>query len=65
MKKIIEDLNVFRKYISVRQELVMKYKQVFLLLKMSFKPPLKIIYLVKNRGKSFWLDGDKQKTFSL
>ena len=42
--------------------LVKKFKQLFLLLNMSFKLPLKIIYLVKKERKTFWLneDGPKQ-----
>ena len=40
------------------KELAIKYKQLFLLLNISFKLPLKIIYLVKKRKeKSFWLNG--------
>ena len=44
------------------KKLMMEYKQVFLILKKSFKIPLKIIYGVKGkREKSFWLHGDGLK----
>ena len=42
--------------LGLDKKLVMKYKKVFLLLKMSFKIPLKIIYIIKNKGKSCWLN---------
>ena len=51
MQKVIEDMNFFRKISGLEKKLVMKYKQVFPLLNMSFKLPFKIIYIVKNRGK--------------
>ena len=47
MKKVIEDLNVFRKDLVLDKNLVMKLKQVYLLLNMSFKFPLKILFLVR------------------
>ena len=34
------------------KKLIMKCEQVFLILKMSFKFPLKIIYLVKQESKN-------------
>ena len=52
MKKVIEDMNVFRNSLGLGKNLLMKYKQVFFLLKMSFKFPLKIIYLGKNKNKN-------------
>ena len=59
IKKIIEYLNVLRKYFRVRKKLVMKYKKAFLLLKMSFKLPLRKLNIVrKGKEKSFWLKGD-------
>ena len=50
-KKEIEDLNVLRNILGLDKKLVMKFKQVFLLLNVSFKLPLKIIYLVRKNGK--------------
>ena len=41
MKKVMEYLIVFRGYFKARNMLVMKFKQLFLLLKTSFKLPLK------------------------
>ena len=62
MKKAIEDLNVFRKYFRYDNKLVIKFKQVFLLLKTSFKLLLKLIYLVrKKRNIIFWFNGDELK----
>ena len=43
--------------LALDKMLVVKFKQVFLILKMSFKLPLKLIYLVKKqRKKLFWLN---------
>ena len=49
MKNVMEDLNDFRKYYKAKRILVMRFKPVSLLLKMSFKRPLKLIYLIKNK----------------
>ena len=37
--------------LGLDEKLVMKFKQLFLLLKMSLKPPLKLINLVKSKDK--------------
>ena len=47
MKKLIEGLNVFRKDFRVRQEVSDKIQTSITLLKMRFKIPLQIIYLVR------------------
>ena len=51
-KKVIEYLNVFRKYFRVRQEVSYETPTSILLLKTSFKLTLKIIYLVRKQMKS-------------
>ena len=51
----IEDQYVFRRDFKFRQEVNDEIKQVFLILKMSFKFPLKIIYLVKQESKKIIL----------
>ena len=40
------------KILGLDNKLVIKYKQAFTLLNMSFKIPLKIIYPVKKEGKN-------------
>ena len=39
------------KILGLDKKLVMKFKQLFILLKMSFKIPLQIIYLVRKERK--------------
>ena len=51
MKKLIEDLNVFREYFKVRQEVSDDIKQLSLLLSMRSKILLKIIYFVIKERK--------------
>ena len=66
MKKLIEDLNVFRKYFRVRQEVGDEIKTSFFLVKMSFKLPLKLIYLVKKKRKIIFVEwGWNKKICSL
>ena len=44
------------------KKLIMEYKEVFLILKTSFKIPLKNNLLEpRKKGKSFWLHGDGLK----
>ena len=47
MKKLIEDMNVFGQDFRVRQEVSDEIQTGLISLKMSFKIPLKIIYLVR------------------
>ena len=49
------------KILRLDKKLGVKFKQVFLLLNMSFEFPFEIIYLVIKKGKSFWLNGDGRK----
>ena len=41
----------FENILGLDEMLLMKFKQVFLLLKMIYKLPLKLIYLVKKQRK--------------
>ena len=51
--------------LGLDKKLGMKFKQLFILLKMGFKLTLKIIYLVRERNeKQFWLNGDELKSCS-
>ena len=52
MKRVVEYQYVFIIYFKVRQDVIMKYKQVFIILNISFKVPLKIIYLVEQERKN-------------
>ena len=45
----------------LEKTLITKYKEVFLILKMSFKFPLKKCNGWRKKGKSFWLHGDGLK----
>ena len=51
-KKLIEDLNVFRKHFRVRQEVSYGIQTIISSLKISFKLPLKIIYFVRKEMKN-------------
>ena len=64
MKKLIEDLNVFRKYFRVRQEVGDEIKTSFFLVNMSFKLPLKLIYLVKKKRKIIFVEWGWNKKFA-
>ena len=52
MKKVIEDQNMFRSEVMVRQEVSNKIQTSISLLDMSFKLLLKIIYFVKKESKN-------------
>ena len=62
--KVIKDLNVFRKYFRVRQEVGDEIKTSFFLVNMSFKLPLKLIYLVKNKRKIIFVEWGWNKKFA-
>ena len=48
--------------LGLDKKLMMEYKQLFLILKTSFKIPLKIIYWVYEKEKKLiWLHGDGLK----
>ena len=49
------------KILALDKKLVMKYKQVFILLNMSFKLPLKIIYPARKERIFFNFNGDGLK----
>ena len=49
--------------LGLDKKLVMKYKQVFISLKTSFKIPLKIIYLVKKGRKPILVEWEWTKKF--
>ena len=53
-KKVIKDLNVFRKYFRVRQEVSDEIKTIISFIKDGLKTYIEIIYLViKERENSF------------
>ena len=45
----------------LEKKLMMKYKEVFLILKTIFKVPLKKMYWKEEKGKSYWLHADRLK----
>ena len=51
MIELLEDLNVFGKYFRARQDESDEIQARIYLLNMSFKIPLKLIYLVKKMQK--------------
>ena len=51
MKQVIEEKKVFRSEIMTQKEVMIKFKEVFLLLKMSFKVSLKKYTGRKQKGK--------------
>ena len=54
LKKVIKDLNVFRKYFRVRQEVSDEIKTIISFIKDGLKTYIEIIYLViKERENSF------------
>ena len=64
MKKVSDEKNKFKSEVMVRKSLMMKYKEVFIILKMRFKFPLKKMYWKEEKkGKSFWLHADGLKLF--
>ena len=54
MKKSFEDRYVVRGDLRLDKELMMEYKQNFLIFNMSFKIPFKIIYWVKQKRKNIF-----------
>ena len=46
MKKVMEDLNIFRGDFKAIQYIGNEIKNLFILLKMSFKLPFKMLYLI-------------------
>ena len=50
--------------LGLDNKLVIKYKQVFTLLNMSFKLPLKIIYPVKNKLRIILVEWGRNKTIA-
>ena len=64
MKKVVEYLNVFRKDFEVRQEFSDEIQITSSFLKMSFKFPSKIIYLVKKVRKIILIKRGWTKTIA-
>ena len=61
-KKLIEDLNFFRKYFRVRQEVSDEIQTIISFIKDEFQTFIDIhISCKKWKGKSFWLNGDGLK----
>ena len=66
MKKVIEDLNVFRRYLRVRQEVIDEIQTSIYFLKDELQISIKnIISCKKGKEKPFSLNGDGLKVFSL
>ena len=66
MKKVIEDMNVFRKYFRVRQEVSDEIQTSISFIKYELQTSIEnIISCKKIKYKSFWLNGDGHKNCSL
>ena len=66
MKKVIEDMNVFRKYFRVRQEVSDEIQTSISFIKDELQNSIENNKSCKKRKeKSFWLNGDGQKNCSL
>ena len=66
MKKLIEDLNVFRKYFRVKQEVSDEIQTCISFIKYELQTSIENhIFCKKRKEKQFWLNGDGQKNCAL
>ena len=66
MKKAIEDLNIIRKYLRVRQEVSYEIQISILFINDKLQTSIENnISCKKGTEKLFWLNGDGQKNCSL
>ena len=61
MKKVSDEKKCLEVKLWLEKKLMMKFKEVFLLLKTSFKVPLKKCTGRKKKVKSYWLHADRLK----
>ena len=66
MKKVIEYLNVFRRYFRVRQDVSDEIQTSISFIKYELQTSIENnIYCKKRKEKQFWLNGDGLKKCSL
>ena len=64
MKKVFEDLNLFRKDLMVRQEVSYEIKNIIYFIKDELQSSIENnISRKKKKEKLFWLNGDELKVF--
>ena len=61
MKKVSDEKKVFRSETMVRKEGNYEIQKIFLILKTSFKVPLKNVSIRSKKEKSYWLHADGLK----
>ena len=64
MKKVIEDLNVFRKYFRIRQEVSDKIQTSISFVKDELQISIEIIYLVRKERKNILVEWGWTKTIA-